>query len=127
MTGMSVEVKGKYERSTQRLQKLAKLNLHKQLEKAGRDGVAALASATPIDSTLTSTSWGYKVTRSKRGYSITWTNSHVVDGTPVAILLQYGHGTGTGGYVKGRNYINPAIHRVFDEIADDVRKAVTSV
>ena len=105
---------------------MSKGDLFKVLDSYGREGVFALASATPVDSGLTSESWNYEIKRSRGSYSIIWSNSHVVDGTPVAIMLQYGHGTGTGGYVQGRDFINPAIRPVFDRIADKVWKAVTS-
>jgi len=105
---------------------MARKELFKSLERYGQEGVAALESATPVDSRKTAASWSYKVTSSKGQHSIEWTNSHVVAGTPVAILLQYGHGTGTGGYVQGRDFINPAMKPVFDKIADNVWKAVTS-
>jgi hypothetical protein len=97
------------------------------LDKCGREGVAALASATPLDSGETKNSWNYKVEKTKGSYSIIWTNTHkTVDGDPIAIILQYGHGTGGGGYVQGRDYINPAMKPVFNNIADKVWKAVTS-
>lgn len=89
-------------------------------------GVAALRSATPRDSGLTADSWSYEITKKGGTWMISWTNSHIVDGRPIAILLQYGHGTGTGGYVSGRDYINPAIRPIFDKIADGVWKVVTS-
>lgn len=126
MARFSVEAKGDYAQTIKSLQKLANLRLQQRLEKFGREGVAALSAATPVDSSLTASSWSYKIVGSKGGHTIVWTNSHIVDGTPVAILIQYGHGTGTGGYVKGRDYINPAIRPVFDRLADDVWKAVTS-
>lgn len=97
-----------------------KLNFKRILESYGREGVRALASATPVDSGLTADSWGFKVTISKGSFSIVWTNSNVVKGVPIAIILQYGHGTGTGGYVQGRDYINPAIQPIFQKIADSV-------
>ena len=90
----------------------------KVLEKYGEEGVAALAAATPIDSGLTSESWDYKIQNGSDGYKIVWTNSNINNNVPIAIILQYGHGTGTGGYVKGRDYINPAMRSVFDNIAD---------
>lgn len=108
------------------LRSIARLNLHGILDSAGRDGVLALASAVPQDSGLAAESWDYIVERSKRGASITWTNTDVENGFPVAIMLQYGYGTGTGGYVQGRDYINPAIKPIFDRISDTVWKAVTS-
>lgn len=87
-------------------------------------GVKALKDATPIDSKLTAESWSYTVRRKGAFYSITWRNSNVVDGVPVIILLQYGHGTGTGGWVEGEDLINPVIRPLFDKIAEDVWKEV---
>jgi hypothetical protein len=98
----------------------------RNLDMYGREGVNALKSATPIDSAETAASWNYKIERSGRSVSIAWTNTNVVDGTPLIILLQYGHGTGTGGYVQGRDIINPAMRPIFNKIADNVWKAVTS-
>jgi hypothetical protein len=89
-------------------------------------GVDALANAVPKDSGLASQNWGYEVSQNGGGVRITWTNSDIENGFPVAIMLQYGYGTGTGGYVQGRDYINPAIRPVFDQIANTVWKAVTS-
>lgn len=96
------------------------------LDGFAREGIAALASATPVDSGLTAGSWDYQIQKSRGFYQIIWTNSNVVDGRPIAIMLQYGHGTGTGGYVEGYDYINPAMRPVFDRIAENVWKAVTS-
>ena len=95
------------------------------LDRFGREGVAALASATPVDSGLTASSWYYEVTYTKTGAKITFYNSNIQNGVPIAIILQYGHGTGTGGWVEGRDYINPAIQPVFDRIADDAWREVT--
>lgn len=97
-----------------------------QLSSYGAQGVAALAAATPKDQGVTAASWYYEITRGATGYSLVFRNSHVDRGAVVAILLQYGHGTGTGGYVEGRDYINPAIQPLFDRIAADAWKAVTS-
>ena len=110
--------KGNFER-TDRLLKGAKEKRYlKVLDKYGQEGVAALAAATPTDSGLTAESWDYKIQNGSGGYKIMWTNSNVNDGVPIAIIIQYGHGTGTGGYVQGRDYINPAMRSVFDNIAD---------
>lgn len=92
----------------------------------GKEGVNALASATPKESGRAATSWDYEVSKAGRIYTLTWLNRDVENGFPVAIMLQYGYGTGTGGYVQGRDYINPAIKPIFDTIADKVWKAVTS-
>lgn len=89
-------------------------------------GVDALRSATPVDSSFTASSWKYQIKREGDGFSLEWTNGHIEDGVPIAIILQYGHGTGTGGYVQGRDYINPALKPVFDKIATDIEKAVKS-
>lgn len=101
-------------------------DIYRSLNSYGQEGVNALAAATPRDSGLTANSWSYKVEKSRGSYSIEWINSNTVNGTPVVIMLQYGHGTGTGGYVIGRDFINPAIKPTFDRIASDVWKAVTS-
>lgn len=108
------------------LRKVSHLNINTILHEGGRRGVAALAAATPEESGRTASSWDYTISSGRSGYSITWTNSDVENGFPVAIMLQYGYGTGTGGYVAGRNYINPAMKPIFDSIADRVWKAVTS-
>lgn len=95
------------------------------LDKYGREGVAALASATPIESGLTASSWYYEISYSASGARITFNNSNVNKGVPIAIILQYGHGTGTGGWVEGRDYINPAIQPIFDRLVNDAWREVT--
>ena len=119
--------KGDFSKTTryfERLRNAARLSI---LDKYGRAGVAALASATPVDSGLAASSWYYEIERSRNGATITFCNSDIENGFPVAIMLQYGHGTGTGGWVEGRDYINPAIQPVFDKIADAAWKEVTSI
>lgn len=116
---------GSYAKTLADLRRMAKLDISALLHKCGQEGVKALASATPQDSGLARSSWGYEVSGSGGNFTITWTNSDVESGFPVAIMLQYGYGTGTGGYVQGRDYINPAMRPVFDRISEDVRKAVT--
>lgn len=96
------------------------------LERYGDMGVSALASSTPYDTGETSRGWTYEVVRDSKSWSLIWSNNHVVAGTPVAILLQYGHGTGTGGYVEGRDFINPAMQPLFDAMAEEAWKVVTS-
>ena len=96
------------------------------LDKYGREGVAALASATPVDSGLTARSWHYKIENRKGSVAISFYNSNVQNGVPIAVILQYGHGTGTGGWVAGRDYINPAIQPVFDKIANEAWREVTA-
>ena len=97
------------------------------LDKYGAEGVAALASATPVESGLTARSWEYKVERGRNTATISFHNSNIQNGVPIAIILQYGHGTGTGGWVEGRDYINPAIQPIFDKIADEAWKEVTKL
>lgn len=94
------------------------------LDRYGREGVAALASATPVDSGLTASSWYYEITRTKEGVAISFKNSNINKGVPIAIILQYGHATGNGGWVEGRDYINPAIQPIFDRLANDAWKEV---
>lgn len=97
------------------------------LDKYGREGVAALASATPVDSGLTASSWYYEIKHDRGSATITFHNSNIQNGVPIAIILQYGHGTGTGGWVEGRDYINPAIQPIFDKIANEVWREVTKL
>ena len=97
------------------------------LDKYGQAGVSALRAATPVDTGLTASSWDYKIERSNTEVSITFFNTNIQNGVPIAIILQYGHGTGTGGYVQGRDYINPAIQPIFDEMAESAWKEVTRI
>lgn len=95
------------------------------LVKYAKEGVNALRSATPVDEGTTAAAWTYSIVRDAGKVSIIWENTNVVDGTPIAILIQYGHATGTGGYVKGNDYINPALKPIFDKISDELGKVVT--
>ena len=97
----------------------------KDLEKYGREGVAALASATPVETGQTANSWYYQIERLNGSIKINFNNSNIQNGVPIAIILQYGHGTGTGGWVEGRDYINPAIQPIFDRIAKEAWEEVT--
>lgn len=108
------------------LQTLQKQDVFKSLDGLAQEGVRALASATPKESGLAASSWGYKVEKKNDSYSISWTNTNEEGGLLVVILLQYGHGTGTGGYVAGQDFINPAIKPIFDKIESQVWKAVMS-
>lgn len=117
---------GSFSNTESFLKKMTAQNTSVILHKYGRQGVAALSAATPAESGQTASSWDYKIMKTGDNYSITWTNSHVENGFPVAVMLQYGHGTGTGGYVQGRDYINPALQPIFDKIAADVWKEVKS-
>ena len=115
-----ISSRGSFRNTERFLTQLQKGNLFSELDKYGRIGVAALAAATPVDSGLTAYSWDYVINSGRDKTSISWINTNVNNGANVAILLQYGHGTGTGGYVAGYDYINPAIRPVFDQIADDI-------
>ena len=95
------------------------------LDKYGKKGVAALSSATPVDTGLTASSWFYKIENKNGVAKIEFHNSNIQNGVPIAVILQYGHGTRNGGYVVGRDYINPAIQPVFDELAKNAWKEVT--
>lgn len=97
------------------------------LDKYGREGVSALASATPVESGKTADAWYYEISGGKGYATITFGNSHVNQGVPIAIILEYGHGTGTGGWVQGRHYIAPVIQPLFDKIADDAWREVTKL
>ena len=108
------------------LRKLAKGDIYNGIDSLAQRGVTALESATPVDSGLAAGSWSYQITRARGSVRIEWLNSDIENGFPVAIMLQYGYGTGTGGYVQGRDYINPAIRPIFDQIANQVWKAVIS-
>lgn len=119
--------KGDFSKLTRFLEK-AKNAIHiGDLDKYGRAGVAALSSATPIDSGLTASSWSYEIEHTDGSAKITFTNSNIQNGVPIAIILQYGHGTGTGGWVEGRDYINPAVQPLFDQIANEAWREVTKL
>lgn len=111
--------KGDFNNTFRFLKKMSNFKVNKILEKYGAMGVSALAAATPVDSGLTANSWGYEISVEKEGATIHWTNTNQNNGVYIAVILQYGHGTGTGGYVQGRDYINPAIRPVFDKIAEE--------
>lgn len=96
-----------------------------ELDRYGREGVNALASATPVDTGETANSWYYTIEHTKGSSTISFHNSNIQNGVPIAVILQYGHGTGTGGWVEGRDYINPAIRPIFDRIANDAWREVT--
>lgn len=119
--------KGDFSKASQYLERLKEAAKLGVLDKYGREGVAALASATPIETGLTASSWTYEIERKGNSVSIVYKNSNINKGVPIAVILQYGHGTGTGGWVQGRDYINPAIQPVFDRIADEAWKEVTKI
>ena len=116
--------KGDFKKTHAFLKKMRNPINTKILDKYGEEGVAALSSATPKDTGLTASSWYYKIENKDDVISVIFCNRNIQNGTPIAIILQYGHGTATGGYVKGRDYINPAIQPIFDEMAKNAWKEV---
>ena len=119
--------KGDFSKLTRFLEKAKEAVRLGDLDKYGREGVAALASATPVDTGLTANSWYYKIEHKDGTATISFFNSNVQNGAPIAIILQYGHGTGTGGWVQGRDYINPAIQPIFDKIVTEAWREVTKL
>lgn len=122
---ITIESHGEWKLTRNWFDRMTKLDLALIMNQFGKEGVSALAAATPSRSGLTSKSWNYEVTRKGNNWKITWTNSNVNKGANIAVLIQYGHGTRNGGYVVGRDYINPAIRPVFDKIAQKAWKEVT--
>ena len=108
----------------ERLKETVRLGI---LDKYGREGVKVLSEATPVDTGETARSWSYKITRERNSATLSFYNSNVSDGVCVAVVLQYGHGTKNGGWVEGRDYINPAIQPEFNKIVDDLTKEVSKV
>lgn len=123
---ISFRQQGDFSKLTSYLEKIKKAVNLSDLDKYGQQGVAALASATPVDTGKTANSWGYEVKIETGSATITFTNSNIQNGVPIAIILQYGHGTRNGGWVEGRDYINPAIRPIFDNIANEAWKEVTN-
>lgn len=121
---ISVSHKGSFSNLKRLLQSPIKQTVDAELNRLGAKGVSALQNGTPRDSGRTAAAWSYDIQKSRGQTSLVFNNSHINNGVPIAIILQYGHGTGTGGYVQGRDYINPAIQPVFDEIAEQIGKAV---
>lgn len=119
--------KGDFSKLSRFLEKAKETVRLGDLDKFGREGVSALASATPVETGKTANSWYYKIERTKDSVSIVFNNSNIQNGVPIAIILQYGHGTGTGGWVDGRDYINPSIQPIFDKIADEAWREVTKL
>ena len=124
---ISFRQQGDFSKLTSFLERAKEVVKIGDLDKYGKEGVAALASATPVDSGLTANSWYYEIQHTNGTATITFNNSNIKNGVPIAIILQYGHGTGTGGWVQGRDYINAAIQPVFDEIAENAWKEVTKL
>lgn len=124
---IGVKVHGSFSKTERFLKNAKQQSIVRVLSKYGEKGVAALASATPVDSGLTAASWYYKVEVMRTGAKLVFCNSNANKGVPIAIILQYGHATGTGGWVEGRDYINPAIQPIFDEITKSMWREVTKL
>lgn len=122
MPSMSLSWQGDYRATKRWMDKMEAGSVADVLRSCGEKGIEALSAATPVRTGKTAASWGFEAKTSSRGVTLTWTNSNVVNGVPIAIILQYGHGTGTGGYVHGRDYINPAMRPVFDEIESRISR-----
>lgn len=118
---------GDFSKTASFLQRVKRVIRVSDLDKYAKKGVEALMSATPVDSGLTRDSWSYKIVSTEGSISINFNNSNIQDNTPIAIIIQLGHATGTGGWVEGRDYINPAIQPIFDEIINDIWREVTKL
>lgn len=118
--------KGDFKKTIKFLNAITGVQIRKILEKYGQMGVDALAAATPVDTGKTAASWTYELEMTKDSYVITWLNTNVNNHVNIALILQYGHATRNGGYVAGRDYINPALQPVFDQIASEAWREVTS-
>lgn len=121
---ITIKKQGDYKKANSYLEKLLEIVHLGILDKYGRKGVEALRAATPKESGKTANSWSYEISHSENSASITWSNSNTNRGYNIAILIQYGHGTGTGGYVRGTDYVNPAMKDVFEQIANEVAKEI---
>ena len=124
---ISFRQKGNFYKLTRYLERAKNVVHLGLLDKYGREGVAALSSATPVDSGLTAKSWYYEIENKNGSIKISFYNSNIQNGVPIAIILQYGHGTRNGGWVVGRDYINPAIQPIFDRITNEAWKEVTKL
>lgn len=124
--GIKVRHKGNFDKTMKWLMNAKERKFNDILDKYGKLGVEALAAATPKDTGLTAASWNYEIHYSNNKFTIVWTNDNMAErGMPVALLIQYGHGTKDGGYVQGIDYINPALTPIFDKLANDAWKEVT--
>lgn len=124
---VSFKHKGNFSKVNRYLVRTKKAVRVGDLDRFGKEGVAALASATPVDTGLTASSWYYEIEREDGSVKITFNNSNIQNGVPIAIILQYGHGTKNGGWVQGRDYINPSIQPIFDKIANNAWREVTKL
>lgn len=123
---ITFETSGNFDNMERFLTRVQRIDVRGILEACGQEGVGALASATPTETGLAAHSWAYRVSGSGGNYTVEWYNTDIENGFNVIIGIQFGHGTGTGGYVSGIDFINPAMRPVFDQIAERYWKAVTS-
>lgn len=123
---ISFTTRGSFDRMERFLKRMVTLDIRELVKPYAQQGVIALKDATPKDSGLAAESWYYEIDATPRHVTIRWCNRDIENGFPVAVMLQYGYGTGTGGYVQGRDYINPALKPIFDNIAEGVWKVVTT-
>lgn len=124
MQAVTLSSRGSFKRTNNFLKNILKLDIRQILNEYGQKGVEALEAATPKRTGLTSRSWYYEIHTSAKGASISWFNSNINEGVPIALIIQYGHGTGWGSYVEGIDYINPALGPIFDEMASDVWRVI---
>ena len=124
---ISFRHKGDFSKLTRFLERVKEVVHLGCLDKYGREGVAALASATPVDTGLTADSWYYEITNDGQSAKVTFYNSNIQNGVPIALILQYGHGTRNGGWVQGRDYINPVVQPIFDKLANEAWREVTKL
>lgn len=124
---MPIKHKGSFKNTERFLNKVKKIKIKEILEKYGSEGISTLSNATPKDTGLTALSWEYRIELTPWGYGLTWYNTNIQNGANIALLLQYGHGTGTGGYVQGTDYINPTMKPIFDSIRDNIWKEVSAL
>jgi hypothetical protein len=124
---ISITSRGEFTNFKRFTEKILRGEIFSELSRFGEEGVNALSKATPVRTGLTAASWQYRIVKDRQGYRIEWYNTNTVMGnTPIVILIQYGHGTRNGGYVAGRDFINPAMRPIFDKIAENVWKKVSS-
>ena len=127
MSMIKFTAKGDFKKTSDFLKAMKERKQYKVLEKYAQKGVDALREATPKRTGLTSESWSYEIKQDSKSFTISWLNTNFHEGVPIALILQFGHGLKQGGYIKGRDYINPAMQPIFDELADMVWKEVTSL
>lgn len=122
---ITFEAKGNFSNTDRFLRRMLNKDSLSKFEKYGQMGVNALSANTPKDTGLTASSWSYDINKTHNGVTITWSNSNLNDGVSIAVLLQYGHGTGSGAYIQGIDYINPSIAPVFEQLSNDAWNEVT--